>query len=214
MLASCRKPAASGESDPAATESLLAEPGEPIIPPFAVKGELEGLLIVWFDEQGPHTAQRRSEVPEARRKLVRIASLGAQPGARLDTEHVYVADLSQPRADGSYAVTRHTRAWFDAQVEAPRAQQAVAAAGDGITLYMASWCGACRSAAAFMRSQDVPFAEKDIEKDAAANAEMQRKARAAGKNPRGVPVIDFRGEILLGFDRQRLGQLIDQYKTL
>jgi hypothetical protein len=65
-----------------------------------------------------------------------------------------------------------------------------------------------------MRSRNVAFTEKDIEKDAQANAEMLQKARAAGKTPRGVPVIDFRGHIVLGFDQQQLDQLIDKYKAL
>jgi hypothetical protein len=59
-----------------------------------------------------------------------------------------------------------------------------------------------------MRSRSVPFVEKDIEKDAQANAEMLQKARAAGKTPRGVPVIDFRGQIILGFDQQAIDRLI------
>jgi glutaredoxin len=75
---------------------------------------------------------------------------------------------------------------------------------------MASWCGACKAAAKYLRSRDVPFVEKDIEKDRAAASEMQAKAQAAGKTPRGVPVIDFRGTILLGFDQQALSTLIDQ----
>jgi glutaredoxin len=75
---------------------------------------------------------------------------------------------------------------------------------------MASWCSACRGAAAYLRSRSVPFVEKDIEKDAQANAEMQQKARAAGKSPRGVPVIDFRGQLILGFDQAALDRLISQ----
>jgi hypothetical protein len=40
---------------------------------------------------------------------------------------------------------------------------------------------------------------------------MMRKAQAKGLSPRGVPVIDFRGEIMLGFDQARLEGLIDRY---
>ena len=39
---------------------------------------------------------------------------------------------------------------------------------------------------------------------------MLAKARAAGKSPRGVPVIDFRGNIILGFDRGQIDQLIQR----
>jgi glutaredoxin len=133
--------------------------------------------------------------------------LKVAPEDRLDPDLVYVADLRAPGQDGSYAVRTLPREQFDALVDAARP---VAALGDGdVTLYMASWCGACKGAAAYMRSRNVDFVEKDIEKDAAANQEMQQKARAAGKTPRGVPVIDFKGEILLGFDKRRLAALID-----
>jgi glutaredoxin len=212
-------PSGAGSTEDSAPGAAAAAPGEPVAPSFAVKGELEGLLIVWFDEQGAHTAQRRSDIPEARRSAVRVASLRPSPGERPDPDQVYIADVATPRGDGSYPVWRRPRAWFDAQVEAARgsvelAAAAVPAASEDVTLYMASWCGACRSAAAYMRSREVPFVEKDIEKDAAASAEMRRKAQAAGKTPRGVPVIDFRGHIVLGFDRGTLDRLIEQTKAL
>ncbi len=208
------EPARAG--DPAAAPGARSEAAEPATPPFAVREELDGLLLVWFDGEGAHSAPRRSDIPEARRNAVRVDSLAVAPDKRLDPEHVYVADVRQPRPDGSYPVYLRTRAWFEAQVEAARgavkvAEPANAGAG-GVTVYMASWCGACRSAAAYMRSRNVTFAEKDIEKDAQANAEMLEKARAAGKTPRGVPVIDFRGHIILGFDQQQLDQLIDKYR--
>ena len=185
------------------------EPGELITPPFAVRDELQGLLLVWFDDKGLHTAKTRAEIPEARRKQVRVDSLTVAPDKRLDPDHVYVADVSAPAASGGYAVHKHTRAWFEAQADAQTPKLATTD-GSGATLYMASWCGACKAAAKFLHSRNIPVVEKDIEKDAAANAEMLRKAQAAGKTPRGVPVIDFRGHIILSFDQAALEQLIEQ----
>lgn len=194
-----------------ANESL----GERVKPPFAVQGELEGLLLVWFDAEGVHTAQKRSEIPEASRERVRIDSLSTPPEQRLDPERVYVADLRAPAADGSYVVREAPRAWFDAQVDArkppPEAEPALATASTDVVIYKAAWCGVCRKAAQFLRQRGVPFVEKDIEKDSAAQAEMLTKARAKGVAPTGVPVIDFRGELLLGFDQARLSELIDRY---
>jgi glutaredoxin len=139
-----------------------------------------------------------------------------------------VADLRSPGADGSFVVQTMERAAFDAlvdktagvSIQAP--VQTTAAADDDnhddnaaaqaaapIVIYKASWCGACKAAAAYLRQRGVPFVERDVEKDLGAQAEMQRKAQAAGVQPRGVPVIDFRGQLILGFDQQRLGQLID-----
>jgi glutaredoxin len=210
LLAACDGKAADPSAEPGTSDELAAQhpPGEAIKPPFAVQGELDGLLIVWFDEQGQHTAKSRSEVPEAHRKVVRIDSLAVPPEQRLDGDHVYVADLSKPSADGAYPVKKQTRGWLDSHVQGllPVEKEP---SGD-VTLYMASWCGACKAAAKYLESRDVPFVEKDIEKDRAAASEMQAKAQAAGKTPRGVPVIDFRGNILLGFDQRALSTLIDQ----
>lgn len=182
--------------------------GVPVKPPFAVRGELEGLLVVWVDAEGVHTAKSRADIPAERRAVVRVDSLALSPDKRLDPDQVYVADVRTPGDDGSYPVKRYPRAWFEAQVESLATPPLAVAAG-GVTLYGASWCGACRSAAAYLRSRHVDFVEKDIEKDAQAAAEMQAKARAAGKTPRGVPVIDFEGTLLMGFDKQRLAALID-----
>jgi glutaredoxin len=185
-----------------------------VSPPFTVQGELEGLLLIWIDEHGAHTASRRSDIPEAHRARVRIDALNVAPDKRLDPDHVYVADLTAPGKDGRYPVRETTRAWFDAQVVASRPPSPSAAEADpngsGVTIYMASWCGACRAAASYLRSRNVPFEERDIEKDADANSEMLRKARAAGKSPSGVPVIDFQGQLILGFDRDALARLIDR----
>lgn len=205
-----------GNPPQGATKASAAVQGEPqppapeaVEPPFAVQGELEGLLLVWYDAEGVHTAQKRADVPEAQRANVRVDSLNVAPDKRLDADHVYVADVRSPDASGNYPVRRATRQWFDMQVD--KAKPAPAVDEAGVTIYMASWCGACRATASYLRSRKVPFVEKDIEKDAAAGVEMQRKAQAKGLTPRGVPVIDFRGEILLGFDQARLERLVDRY---
>jgi glutaredoxin len=215
--------------------AAAAERGEVVRPPFAMKGELEGLLLVWFDREGLHTAGKRSEIPEGRRKYVRVDSLRIAPERRLDPEHIYVADLRSPGQGGEYAVTRQTRVWFERLVdketgaaaearreaeERARAEAAAKAAGDGdeaaatgaagadVVLYTASWCGACRAARTFLQKKKVPFVEKDIEKDRNAYAEMLRKAKQAGVKPGGLPFIDFRGRILTGFDQGTLQRLI------
>ena len=201
MLGACGNPVQAPASNP--------EQSATVAPPFSMRGELDGLLLVWFDQAGTHTATRRSDVPEAHRREVRIDSLHVAPDKRLDPDQVYVADLSAPGKDGSYPVRKTSRSWFDSRVVAARPPPEPAASSSDVTIYMASWCGACRSAAAYLRSRHVPFAERDIEKDSEANGEMLRKARAAGKSPSGVPVIDFHGHIILGFDRDELARLIE-----
>ncbi|HEY8428251.1 MAG TPA: glutaredoxin family protein [Sandaracinaceae bacterium] len=209
--------------DPAAN---VPSEGELVTPPFEVRGEAEGLLLVWFDEEGLHTANRRSEIPEERRAMVRVDDLSLPPDARLDPELVYVADLRRADADGSYPVRRMPRATFDARVSeaagasaergareretsaaAPPSADAVDPEAD-VVLYGASWCSACRSAAAFLRSRGIEFVERDVEREPGAREAMLRAAQRAGVRPNGIPVIDFRGRIIQGFDRAALERAI------
>jgi arsenate reductase-like glutaredoxin family protein len=204
--------------DPQQAGGEGAHEGVEADPPFAVRGDCEGLHLAWFDAEGVHTADRRSDVPDARRAHVRVDSLRLAPEDRLDPDEVYVADLREPRDDGHYRVLRMSRDAFDAMVDRARGV-APAGAGGGdvaaadsdaadVVLYGASWCGACRAAASFLRERGVPFVEKDIEKDPAAAQELQRKARAAGVPTGSIPVIDFRGTLIKGFDRGALQRLI------
>lgn len=218
MSAACGNGAESGSAEasgeaPREGAAVVSE-AEIVRPPFAVRGELEGLLLVWFDDEGPHPAPRRADVPEARRQYVRIDSLAVAPDDRLDPAFVYLADLRAAGADGSYVVRRVARTSFEALLaEARGAAAAVAQAGDAsadVVVYGASWCGACRQAEAYLRSRGVPFVEKDVERDPGAQAEMMQKAMAQGLRPTGIPVIDVRGRILLGFDRGAIDRLLAQ----
>ena len=169
---------------------------------------------------GAHPRRRHQRLVHARDAVGKAA-----PEERLDPAFVYVADLRQPGEGGSYVVRKLSRDAFDALVdEATGANEPAAVAsnepagfggGHGdpnadIIIYGASWCGACRSTASFLRQRGVPFQEKDIERDPGARSEMLQKARAAGVSANGIPVIDFRGRILTGFDRATMVRLLDQ----
>jgi glutaredoxin len=188
----------SGERAPGAADP--AQGGEVVDPPFAVRGDLEGLVLTWFDAEGLHTAERRADVPEAARAEVRVDSLSLSPEQR-DPDFVFVADVRSPGPDGRYVVRRMSREAFEARARAarPSAGETVAASGE-VIVFGASWCGACRQAEAHLRERGVPFVERDIEEDPAARQDMIRRARAAGIQPDGIPIIDVRGRVLQGFD--------------
>ncbi len=185
--------------------------------PFEVRGDASGLLLVWFDEEGQHTAASRDEIPEARRELVRVDDLDLAPEARLDPSQVWVADLREAGEDGRYAVRAMPRDELEAHLAAattPEPSEAEAAEGDAdVIVYGASWCSACRSTEAFLRERNVPFVERDIERDPGARQAMLEAARAAGVQTNGIPVIDFRGEIITGFDRGALERAIARGRT-
>ena len=188
-----------------------AEPAPLVEPPFTIRSEAEDLLFTYFDAEGAHTVDRLAEVPEAHREQVAVRSLTLAPAARPAPGRVFVADLRAPGPDGRYPVRLVSRDDFDRRVDEAMgrgASPAVASATGDVVLYGASWCGACRSAAAFLRSQGVAFQERDIERDDAAREEMLQKLRARGMPAGGIPVIDFRGTLVQGFDRPALEGLI------
>ncbi len=77
----------------------------------------------------------------------------------------------------------------------------VATASSGkVVIYSTAWCGYCKKAKAWLKKKGVDFIERDIEKDEGAAAELAEKATRAGVRPSGVPVIDARGTLILGYD--------------
>lgn len=215
-LTACHKSPEATAADPAAAAAARSEPARP---PFDVKGNAEGLLLVWFDEHGPHSVSKRDAVPEARRALVRVDSLNIEPEKRLDSAYVYVADLRAAGPDGQYPVQKMPRELFESLVDSAAhpatppagAQGGAAHAANGsadVIIYGASWCGACHQAAQYLTSKGIPFIDKDIEQDPSALAEMQQKAAAAGVHPNGIPVIDVRGQLILGFSAQAIDQAL------
>ena len=218
LVAGCGNEAPDRLAGTPAAQSANPAVGEVVEPPFAVAGDAEGLLLLWFDEHGLHSARKRADIPALHREHVRVDSLRIAPDQRLDAEFVYLADMRKPKADGNYATRKVPRVRFEGLVErltGSASEEPLAAAsftGDDIVLYRTPWCGACKATAKFFREQKLHFVEKDVEKDPQARVEMQQKARAAGVDARGVPVIDFRGVILSGFDANRLKQLISQMR--
>ncbi len=199
-------------SAPSAARVPKAAHGEVVQPPFAVRGELEGLLLVWFDEKGQaHSASKRADVPEPARARVRVDSLEVAPEQRLDPGAIYVADLTSAQKDGNYRVEKWSRDAFEAELTPPAPE--ILSAADPVILYGASWCGACKQAAKFMRDRGDAFVEKDIEKEPDARQEMLKKAQAQGVSTQGIPVLDVHGTLLPGFDPERLGSLLDRARV-
>jgi glutaredoxin len=203
--------ACSGEDDSASDESAEGEgeapTGEVVDPPFTVAGEAEGLVLTWYDEDGPHVAERRSDIPLAAREHVKVDSLSLAPDER-DPDAVYVADLRSPGEGQSYEVRLFDRTGFDALLDGMHGTEPLADAS--VVVYGASWCGACRQAESWLEANGVPFVEKDIEEDPGARAEMQRKAREAGISASGIPVIDVNGRLLTGFDPGAMQRALDE----
>lgn len=65
-----------------------------------------------------------------------------------------------------------------------------------VTVYVTSWCPACRMTTDYLSEKKIPFTVKDVEK----NPEYYREMVDKVGGYRGVPVLDIDGKILLGFN--------------
>ncbi|HHW26237.1 MAG TPA: glutaredoxin family protein [Firmicutes bacterium] len=65
-------------------------------------------------------------------------------------------------------------------------------------IYGAAWCHACHQAAAWLRAQGVEVEERDYTE---APGEVQ-----------SLPVISIGGEIVVGFNRAKLSEVIRRYE--
>lgn len=196
-------------SRPSTSEPAPTPPPAPPPEPVAIREGQSSLLFTYRDRDSGRfvTVERREDVPEAAREAVVVVDLELAPEARGSTQYVHVADLREPRADGSFSVAIASRHRFG--------QRPISSAGDqdgfgrdGVVLYSASWCGVCKKTARLLREWRVPFDERDIEASRSALEELGAKAAQAGIRPGGVPVIDVQGVLLQGLDPERLRALL------
>lgn len=72
-----------------------------------------------------------------------------------------------------------------------------------VIVYSTPSCPYCKQAKEYLASRGVSFEDVDVAADAVRAQEMIQKS-----GQMGVPVIDVGGEIIIGFDRDRLEKLI------
>jgi len=72
-----------------------------------------------------------------------------------------------------------------------------------IKIYSTPTCPYCTMAKKYLDSKNVPYEYIDVSTDRAAANEMVRKS-----GQRGVPVLDINGNIVIGFDKDKIDSLI------
>ena len=176
----------------------------PLLP--MVKDDSENLLFSFLSEEGKiQSVSNPSEVPESVRERVLVVDLSKTPEQRQSHRFAFFVDLTVSDHDGVYPVTVVSR--YNA-AKGERAPVALAPVPDGtVVLYSAEWCGYCKKAKRWLSERQVPFIERDIEKTPKAQIEMKKKLSAAGVQGGGVPVIDWNGELVMGFDKRKLTEL-------
>jgi len=72
-----------------------------------------------------------------------------------------------------------------------------------VIVYGAEWCAFCHVAMDYFKKKGVAFEYRDVE---AKQQWMEESITKSGQN--GIPVIDFNGTIVVGFDRPRIDAAI------
>jgi glutaredoxin len=216
------------------SSAATADPGDA---PLVVKPDSEGLLLTWIDDKGDFQVETRvADVPMIGRDSVRVVDPNKDDGTHAD--RVFVADLRQQAADGTFPVRTMTRSEFEAIAVArrektgptlasaaptrpppPGTAQGPAGNDDSapkpgarsaVIIYGAEWCGACHEAARYLRSKGIPYVDKDVEKDPEAAREMQQKLAKNGLHEGSIPVIDVRGKVMIGFNPAEIDAALGQ----
>ncbi|MCG8539311.1 MAG: glutaredoxin family protein [Clostridia bacterium] len=71
-----------------------------------------------------------------------------------------------------------------------------------ITIYTSDTCGYCHLAKDYLTEKGLGFEEKNVSKDATARKELMEKGLM------GVPIIMVDDEMIQGFDKNRLDELL------
>lgn len=72
-----------------------------------------------------------------------------------------------------------------------------------IKIYSTPTCPYCVTLKDFLTQKGIQFEDIDVSKDEKAREEMIEKS-----SQMGVPVIDIDGQIIVGFDREKISELL------
>lgn len=221
-------------TDPAAEIGAPAVPSAvDALPPLALTEQTPNLLLTWIGPEGDfHVVEQIGAVPAEHRQHVRVVVTGQTAGTG---SSVYVANLSEKRPDGTFAVGTLARAdWEKLGADRRKSRlealapgqpgQAPAAPADGAQagttgespsaaisaiVYGADWCKPCHDAERYLKSLGVSVTKKNVEESRAAQAEMREKLVRVNRSGAGIPVIDVMGKIFVGYSPGPLKQAVD-----
>ncbi|MBI2388963.1 MAG: NrdH-redoxin [Deltaproteobacteria bacterium] len=217
----------SARRDPGPGSNPVVASAIPALPSLTVRDDSTGLTFSWITlDGGFQLVSKVADVPYEARDAVRVWSEVSGDG--IAGPWVYVADLRNKLADGTYKVEVQPRTQFEALAEdrrtkskkaggaAPVAQKGKpdepTAPGENqvkdgkkvkVIIYGADWCKPCHLAENYLRSKGVPFEHRDID-DPEVNEEMRIKLDSVGIKTHSIPILDVAGKLLVGFSEAEL----------
>lgn len=195
-------------ADPAASDAAVTA----VLPADAA----DAILTFAGDRGIFKDTNKPAEVPDEAKGFVRVTLLN---GPEPPPGRVWVTNLRTPEADGSFKLVTEQRGLFEevatgqgrsSHVELPAGLEPPMPAPReaDVIVYKTDWCGVCKQLTGYLDRKGIKYVAKDIEKDSAAAGELQAKSKEKGFKMGSVPVVDVRGEIMVGFDRARLEKLL------
>lgn len=73
-----------------------------------------------------------------------------------------------------------------------------------VRIFSTSTCPYCVTLKGFLKEHNIEFEDLDVGQDAKAREEMVTKS-----GQMGVPVVDIDGEIIIGFDKEKISALLN-----
>lgn len=73
-----------------------------------------------------------------------------------------------------------------------------------VTIFSTPTCVYCKMAKEFFQKNSIEYTEKNVADDLEAQQDM-----IARSGQMGVPVIDIDGELIIGFDKAKIAELLD-----
>ncbi len=72
-----------------------------------------------------------------------------------------------------------------------------------VKIYSTPTCVYCKTLKEYLKNKDISFEDIDISKD---EKELQKMIKDSGQM--GVPVVNVDGEIIIGFDKEKIDKLL------
>lgn len=218
------KPGPASESDAETVSPKQQNESAALAASYKINSKSKNIMYTWVDETGAfNNTENVDDIPEAYRNDVLIVDLNRSPEERKSNAYAIVADLTRTDDQGNYVVRAEPRADFERAISLKRKYKLttidntnlgnqpipdnlppVAANTDQVILYETSWCQYCKKMKKELQAMRVPFVQKDIEKDQAAAMELMAKAKQAGLGNTGVPVVDYKGTLIVGYNPKAL----------
>ena len=219
----CLFPACKADEDKAESADEAVE-NYPQLVGFAVTTDNDSLEFQYIDAvtKMPVRTSTLSAIPDGARSMVVV--LSSQLGAdALPPDRVIVADFTAEPDGGSYPFKVMDRFSFmenaSAEVRSAHSESAgtdrSVANGSGapnrVTLFTIPGCSACKRAIQWLKEESLPFEERNVATDPAAQAELEALGRSLGYPPQALttfPIIHVGGQLVFGLDVARIQSLL------